>query len=299
MDRFSAMQIYVRVAELSSFTKAAEGLGLPKATLSNTIQKLEAQMGTRLLQRTTRRVQMTQDGQIFYDRCKDLLADVDELESLFQRGAEHVNGRIRIDMPSGVARNILVPSLPEFLEEFPNVELELSCTDRRVDLIREGFDCVIRVGTLTDSGLMARPLGQFTLINCASPKYLKRFGLPKNLEDLSTHHLIHYVSTLGAKPEGFEYHDGEKYRSQRVGGRVIVNNADAYLSGCLAGLGIIQVPLVAVKRHLADGGLKEVLPALRAEPMPVSLIYPHRRHLAKRVQLFMAWVERVMKNYVE
>ena len=190
MDRLDAMRIFTQVADLASFSRAAESLELPKASISTAIQRLETQLGTRLLHRTTRKVRMTQDGLAFYERCKDLLADVDDIESMFGRGSAQVAGRIRVDMPGGVARHLIVPKLPEFLANYPDIEIELSSTDRLVDLIHEGFDCVIRVGTLADSGLVARSLGQLSIVNCASPAYLRQYGRPQTLGDLARHRLI-------------------------------------------------------------------------------------------------------------
>jgi DNA-binding transcriptional LysR family regulator len=299
MDRLDRMMTFMRVAELESFTRAGASLGLPKASVSTAVRDLETAVGARLLQRTTRRVQLTQDGLSFYERCKDLLADVEEVSTMFQRGDAAVTGRLRVDMSTGIARILIVPRLPGFLARHPGLEIELSCTDRRVDVVREGFDCVIRVGALADSGLIARRIGTFTLVNCASPAYLERHGQPKKPEDLTAHRLVHYVATLGAKPDGFEYFEGERYRTLRVQGAIIVDNADAYLAACLAGLGIIQAPLMGVREHLKKGRLVEILPRHRAEPMPVSLVYPHRRNLARRVQAFMDWVEEQMRDYAE
>lgn len=299
MDRLEAMKIYVRVAELASFTKAADSLALPKASVSNYIQQLETLTGVRLLHRTTRKVQMTQDGITFYERCKDLLADVEDTQTMFQTGQTKITGRIRVDMPTGFAKNLVFPMLPQFSAKYPEIEFEISCTDRKVDLIREGFDCVVRVGNLVDSGLIARQLGKLEIINCVSPQYIKKYGTPKKLEDLAQHKLIYYVGTLGSKPDGFEYFDGEKYKLYKMNGAMTVNSTDAYQSACLAGYGIVQAPLVGLKSHLKNGTLIEVLPKLKAEPMPVSLIYPHRRHLARRVQLFMDWVQEISKNYIE
>jgi DNA-binding transcriptional LysR family regulator len=299
MDRLDRMMTFMRVAELESFTRAGASLGLPKASVSTAVRDLETAVGARLLQRTTRRVQLTQDGLSFYERCKDLLADVEEVSTMFQRGDAAVTGRLRVDMSTGIARILIVPRLPGFLARHPGLEIELSCTDRRVDVVREGFDCVIRVGALADSGLIARRIGTFTLVNCASPAYLERHGQPKKPEDLTAHRLVHYVATLGVKPDGFEYFDGERYRTLRVQGAIIVDNADAYLAACLAGLGIIQAPLMGVREHLKKGRLVEILPRHRAEPMPVSLVYPHRRNLARRVQAFMDWVEEQMRDYAE
>jgi DNA-binding transcriptional LysR family regulator len=292
------MQIFVRVAELGSFTQAADSLGLPKASISTAVKQLEGLLGTRLLHRTTRKVQLTQDGQTVYERSKDLLADIDELQSMFQHGEAAISGRLRVDMPSGVARNIVIPQLRAFLETHPKLELELSSTDRRVDIVREGFDCVLRVGMLGDSSLIARPLGRFRMVNCASPAYLERHGMPRGLDDLARHRLVHYVSSLGAKPMGWEYFDGERYRTFDMEGVMTVNNADAYQAACLAGLGLIQVPETGVRNLIAEGSLVEVLPQYQAEPMPVSLLYANRRHLSKRVQVFMAWMTQIMQPHV-
>jgi DNA-binding transcriptional LysR family regulator len=291
MHKLDAMQIFIRVADLASFTQAAEALGLPKASVSQAVQQLEAGLGTRLLHRTTRKVQLTQDGQAFYERCLDVLADVDELQGMFQQGAETLRGRVRIDMPSGTARLHVIPRLPAFLAAHPQLEIELSSTDRRVDLVREGFDCVVRVGTLADSGLIARPLGAFTLINLASPEYLSAFGTPESLEDLARHRLVHYVPSFGAKSTGFEYVDADDTdRRVAMKGAMTVNNADAYQAACLAGLGLIQAPWAGVEAPLAEGRLVEVLPQFRARPMPVTLLYANRRHQPKRVQVVMKWL---------
>lgn len=299
MNQLEAMQIYVRVAELASFTRAAQSAGLPKASVSTAVQRLESQLGTRLLHRTTRKVQMTQDGQVFYERCKALLADMDELQAMFQRAPAALEGRLRVDMSIGIARNIVVPRLPEFLQTHPRIEVELSSTDRRVDLVQEGFDCVLRVGRLSDSSLIARPLGQFRLLNCASPGYLAAFGMPYTLEDLAVHRLVHYVPTLGARSPGFEYVDSAgEVRFVPMAGVLSVNNSEAYLAACLAGLGLIQVPEAGVRELLANGRLVEVLPDYRAAPMPVSLLYANRHHLPRRVQVFMGWVEEVMRPYL-
>jgi DNA-binding transcriptional LysR family regulator len=299
MNRLEAMQIFSRVAELASFSRAAEDLGLPKASASTAVQQLEATLGTRLLHRTTRKVQLTQDGRAYYERCKDLLADMDELQSMFQHGQQSLRGRLRVDMPTGTARNYIIPRLAEFLSAHPDLELELSSTDRRVDLIREGFDCVLRVGTLGDSSLIARPLGAFRIINCASPAYLKKYGTPRKLEDLRKHKLIHYLTTFGAKPDGFEYADGAVYREFPMTGALTVNNAEAYEAACVAGLGVIQVPGVGVKHLIDKGLLVEVLPKYQAAPMPATLLYAARRNLSKRVQAFMNWVEKVLKPNLE
>lgn len=299
MNRIDAMHVYVRVAEMASFTKAADSLGLPKASASTAVQQLETELGTQLLHRTTRKVQMTQDGERFYERCKTLLADLDELDAMFQRAPQSLRGRLRVDMNSRVARSQVIPQLPEFLREHPHIEVELSCTDRRVDVVGEGFDCVVRVGTLEDSNLVARPLGQFQIVNCASPAYLAAHGTPRELGDLVNHKMIHYVSTLGQRPPGFEYLDGAVCRYVPMGGVFTVNSIEAYETGCLAGLGIIQTPQPGVLQLIEQGELVEVLPQYRAEPMPVSLLYAQRRNVSARVQVFMDWLAEILTPYLE
>lgn len=300
MNQLDAMQIFARVAEMASFTRAADSLAIPKASASIAVQQLESMLGARLLHRTTRKVQLTQDGQAFYERCKDVLADIDELQSMFQHGAQALRGRLRVDMPSGVARHFIIDRLPEFLQAHPLIELELSSTDRLVDLVREGFDCVLRVGSLGDSNLIARPLGCYRIVNCASPGYLQRHGTPRSLDDLPRHQLIHYVSTLGARSPGFEYPDGKGgYASLAMPGALTVNNSEAYQAACLAGLGLIQAPMAGLRPLLDSGQLVEVLPQCRAEPMPVSLLYANRRNLPKRVQEFMAWMAQTLGPHLD
>jgi DNA-binding transcriptional LysR family regulator len=295
MNQLEAMQVFVRVAELSSYTRAAESLGMPKASVSTAVQQLESELGTQLLHRTTRKVQMTPDGRACYERCKDLLADMDELRSMFQQGPQSLRGRLRVDMPTLVARATVIPRLPGFLRQHPLLQIELSCTDRKVDLVREGFDCVMRVGAVEDASLIARPLGAFAMGNYASPEYVRMYGTPRDVADLANHRVIHYAATLGGKSIGFEYHDGTAYRTVDMPGVITVNSAEAYQECCLAGLGIIQAPTAGVSHLVAQGRLVEVAPELRAEPMPVWLLYAQRRNLSRRVQVFMSWIAELMR----
>jgi DNA-binding transcriptional LysR family regulator len=289
MDRLDHLRSFLRVAELGSFTAAAEQLGLPKASVSLAVQRLEAEVGVQLLHRTTRRVRLTADGAQFQQRARDLLDDMEDLQGMFRRDTQ-LKGRLRVDMSSGLARQLVIPHLPGFLEKHPGLEIELSGTDRRVDLVREGFDCVVRVGPLDDNTLVARPLGVMHIVNCASPAYLAAYGVPRSLDDLSGHALVHYVGTLGQRSPGFEYHDGQDYRSVPMRGAITVNSGEAYSAAALAGLGIIQVPRLGARVALAAGTLVEVLPEYVAEPMPVTLLYAQRRHLPRRVAAFMDWM---------
>jgi DNA-binding transcriptional LysR family regulator len=299
MNPLDTMTIFARVAELSSFTQAAEALGLPKATVSNAVQQLENQLGTRLLQRTTRKVQLTHDGHAYYERCKDMLVDMEELQGMFkQKGADAVRGRVRIDMPTGLARNTVIPHLPELLQAHPLLELEFSCTERRVDVIREGFDCVLRAGAVVDPGLIGRTVGRMPMVNCASPAYLAEYGVPRVPADLATHRLIHYVPLLGAKADGFDYLEGSQTRTQPMAGTLTVNNADAYQAACIAGLGLIQAPAAGVRALLAQGLLETVMPDYLPAPMPLTLLYANRRNLPTRVRVVMEWLAKEVARYL-
>jgi len=299
MIRPENLHIFARVAELASFTRAADSLGLPKASVSGAIQQLESQLGTQLLHRTTRKVQLTQDGQVFYERSKDLVSDMDDLENMFRQGSSGLTGRLRVDMPHNLGRNLIIPRLPEFLQQHPQLHLELSSTDRRVDVIREGFDCVIRAGKLNDSSLIARPLGTLRLINCVSPEYIARYGTPNTLADLAQHQLVHYVQNLGTKSSGFEYMAEGELQCLEMPGNITVNNADAYTAACLARLGIIQVPVIGARAYLASGAMVQVLEQYSAESIPVSVIYPNRRNLSRRVRAFIEWVSSMASEYVD
>lgn len=299
MNKLELLRTFVRVSELSSFTLAGESLGLPRSTVSEQVRALERLLGTRLFNRTTRRVQTTQDGALLYERSKDLLSGMDEIESLFSADDAELTGCLRIDLPTMMARRLIVPALPGFLERFPRLEVELSCTDRQVDLLREGFDCVMRIGALSELDVVARPVGRLSMRNCASPAYLERHGVPRNLQDLAGHRLVHYVRNLGARSAGFEYVQEGELRFQAMAGVVTVNNAEAYSAACLAGLGLIQVPAVGVDEHLRNGELISLLEPWQARAMPVSLLYARQRHVPRRVQAFMNWLAALLASQVD
>ena len=299
LDRIDAMRIFSQIAELGSFTKTAESLSLPKASVSKALQQLESQLGTQLLFRTTRSVTLTQDGEVYYQRCQDLLADLDDLNSYFKQGDEQLQGRLRVDMPVRLANNAIIPRLSEFKILHPALALEISSTDRRVDIVSEGFDCVIRVGNLTDSSLIAKPLGQMESINCASSAYLEKYGIPRTLDDLEHHHLVDYMQTLGTKSRGFEYLNNGELAYVDMPRSITVNNSEAYNAAALAGLGIVQVPRVGIEHYLRQGNLQQILTNYAIEPMPVNLLYAKRRNLSRRTRVFMDWLTIVVKEYVD
>ncbi|WP_420426624.1 LysR family transcriptional regulator [Algiphilus sp.] len=289
MDRLLNLEIFVRVVESRSFTRAADQLELPRSTVSAAVKQLEARLGTPLLTRTTRRVSLTSDGSAYYQRALRLLADFDETERMFLPADSPPTGKVRADLPGRVARLILAPALPDFHRQFPDIKLELGVTDRPIDLIEEGVDCAIRVGELADSGLVARRLGELEQITCASPDYLARHGTPKKLADLQQHLAVHYASPLSGRVDDWECMDQGCSITIPMRSVVTVNNAEAYIACCLAGLGMIQVPAYDVRLDLEDGRLIEVLPQHRPEPLPISVLYPHRRHRAPQVQAFIDW----------
>jgi len=294
------LRIFAAVAELTSFSRAAEQLGLAKARVSTAVQHLEARVGTRLLQRTTRTVRLTPDGEQFLARCRDLLADAEHLHAMFQPAASGLRGRLRIDLPTILARDLLIPRLPEFLAAHPALQIAISTTDRRVDLVHEGFDCVLRVGALGDSELLSRRLGELRMCNVASPAYLAAHGMPRTLAELAQHRVVHYSGALAAQGAGFEYRDPASgdWRMHPVHSVVTVNGTDAYQAACLAGLGIIQAPVSGAGRLVESGRLVEVLPQFSAAPLPVSLLYASRRQLAPRVQAAMGWIAQVLQPFL-
>ncbi|HEY4317282.1 MAG TPA: LysR family transcriptional regulator [Herbaspirillum sp.] len=297
---FDELRIFARVADLGSFSRAAEQLGLAKGHVSTSIRRLEARLGARLLQRTTRSVRLTQDGELFLERCKELLAEAEQLQAMFGPVSGGLSGKLRIDLPASFARDVIIPRLPEFLRAHPLLEIGISTTDRRVDLVHEGFDCLMRVGTLGNSDLVARPLGSMQMENAASPAYLKQYGTPHTLADLARHRLVHYTPRLTSNDAGWEYFDvaAGAYRMLPMQALVTVNGTDAYQAAALAGLGIIQAPTLGLRKQFEQGLLVPVMPEFTACPMPVSLMYANRRQLAPRVQAVMAWLAEITTPYL-
>lgn len=298
MDRIDLFRIFVRVVDCASFTRAADSIGVPRSSVSAAIQALEGRVGVRLLHRTTRKVSPTQDGAAFYERCLRLIADVEETEGLFRQSAAKPSGKLKIDVPGRIGRLIVAPALPDFLDTYPAVDIDMGISDRAVDLIAEGVDCALRVGPLSDSGLAARPLGDLALINVASPAYLARHGVPHAPGDLAAHWAVNYASPSSGRVAAWEWMEEGATRAVPMRARVTVNSAEAYIACCLAGLGLIQIPAYDVRRHIAAGDLIEVMPDHRAEPMPMTLLYPHRQHLSRRLHVFAEWLVRVLEREV-
>ena len=284
------MEVFVRVVDTGAFTRAAEVLHMPKATVTTLVQNLESHLGAKLLHRTTRRVNVTPDGAAYYERCTRILAEVEETESALGRNKSNPRGRLRVDVPVTFGRRVLVPALPDFFARYPEIRLEIGCSDRPVDLIEEGVDCVVRGGAQPDSTLVARRVGMVDFISCATPGYLERHGVPVHPSDLVRHRCISYFSSKTGRIMGWDFSkDGERIDLQ-LDGVVALNDGEAYLEAGLAGLGIVQAATFMVKDAIASGKLTRVLSDWQIDPLPVWIMYPQNRHLSAKVRVFVEWI---------
>ena len=297
MDRLDAMRLFVRIVELGSFTAAADDLNLPRATVTHTIKRLEARLGAQLLQRTTRRVRATREGEAYCSHCVRLLADVDAVEADFRQEAVQPRGRLRVDLPTQMARLWLIPSLPAFFARYPLLELDIGTGDHFVDLVREGVDCVLRVGTLPDSGLVGRRVGTLEQVTAASASYLRKHGMPRTLADLQNgHYAVNWASPTTHRVEPLEFMQGRKRREVMLPGCVTVSGVEAYRSCCEAGLGIAQFPRYRVADALANSQLKEILLSTPPPSLPVTVLYPPHRQMPARLRVFVDWLVEVMQK---
>lgn len=294
MDQVKAMKVFVRIYERASFTQAADDLNLPRATLTHTLNQFEAWLGTRLLERSTRRVRPTLDGEAYYQRCVQLLAELEEAELAFRSVAP--KGRLRVDVHGALARYFVIPALPQFMARYPDIELSLSEADRLVDLIAEGVDCVLRAGTLGDSSLIGRRVATLRQVTCASPAYLRKYGEPRSLAELAQHRAVNYVSRTTAKLFPFEFMVDGQVQQMNLEGNLSVFGAQIYSASAIAGLGIIQCPYYRMAELIEQGAMREILVDTPPPPMPVSVLYPHNRHLSPRVRVFVDWLAEVFAN---
>lgn len=295
MDAIRSMRLFARVAELGSFRRAAEQLDVPVATASNAVQALEKQLGVRLLQRTTRKVSLTAEGTIYYERCTKVLGELDDLDATFAGVGAKPSGVVRVDLPERLARLSVIPHLPEFFERFPDVQLRLSASDRLVDLVGESVDCVVRVGPLPDSTLVAKRLGSMKQVNAASREYLGKMGRPRRIADLEAHYAVNYSSTRTGRDLPWEYTERGEAKTIRMRSRISVSSSEAYLACCIAGLGLIQGPRYGMENAFAERVLEEVLPAHRPPDLPVHIVYPHARRLSPRVRALIDWLSASLK----
>jgi LysR family transcriptional regulator, regulator for bpeEF and oprC len=291
MDKLRAMQVFSLVAELGSFSKAAEALNLPNATVSTLVAQLEAHLQVKLLARTTRRLALTEDGGAYVERIRRLLTELEEVEDALVGQTRAPHGRVRVDVPAAAGRHVLAPALPDFFARHPGITLEMGSTDRPVDLIAEGVDCVIRGGAVHDDALVARPLGAFETITCAAPSYLARNGEPHSLQALVQHTAVNFFSAKTGRIFPFEFTADGQTHTVQTQHHVAANDADTHIALGVAGLGLIQVPRTRAVMALISGGqLQQVLTRYHAGTLPLYLLYPRNRHLSARVRAFVDWV---------
>jgi DNA-binding transcriptional LysR family regulator len=290
MDHLDALHLFTRIVEQRSFGRAADQLDVPRATATHAIKQLEARLGTRLLERSTRHVRPTPDGEAFYERCVHVLSELDDAEASLRHAASNPRGVLRVDMHGTHATGIVLPRIREFRERYPNIDIVISSEDRLVDLVREGIDCAIRGGAVRDSSLVARRLAVIPEVTCASPDYLARFGTPQHPSELAAHQAVQFFNSSGGRAYPFEFTIDGKIREFELKGWLTVNYAESHVVAARNGCGLIQLPRYHVEDDLRSGRLVQVLADFSGPGFPITALYPHRRQLSPRVRIFLDWV---------
>lgn len=297
MDQLAAMRAFVRIVESGSFSRAATLLRMPKPTVTKQLQQLEAHLATKLLNRTTRRVTVTPDGAAYYERAARLLGELDELDGSMAVSQARPGGKLRVDVSSSLAHQIIIPALPGFFARYPQIQVDLGVSDRLTDLVGENVDCVLRAGTLTDTALVARRVGDMRFVTCAAPAYLARHGLPAHPRELAQGHRgIGYFKPSSGRGLPFQFsRDGETIELEAEY-QLAVNESVAYVTACAAGLGIIQVPGFMAGPHLASGAVVPILTEWASRSVPLYVVYAPNRHLSNRLRVFVDWVAGLFAN---
>lgn len=299
MNLLLHLQIFVRVVDSGSFSRAAEHMGMAASSVTASVQKLERDLGTRLLQRTTRRVRPTADGEQLYERAMLLLADAEEAQTLFRQHSTQARGRLRVEMPSRIARLIIAPALPALMAQHPDLEIELNSSDRIADLVEAGIDCVLRVGAAGAPHLAARSLGELRLATCASPGLVAEHGMPSNPHELSRFPAIHYGPLPSGGQDEWELGSAGQRHHVPMRGRIAVNNTESYVACCIAGLGVIQAPAYDVQAEINSGKLVELLPDHPPAPLSLQVFYPGQHRQSRRLRVFIDWLAEVMAPYAQ
>ena len=299
MDRFDAMKAFVRVVETGSFTRAAATLHMSRTTVTQLVQQLEARLRLKLLNRTTRKVNVTADGAAYYERIVQVLDTLEEIETSLPHAAALPRGQLRVDVPSPLAALLLVPALPTFHALYPDIVLDMGASDRMVDVIADNVDCVIRGGDITDQSLMARKLADLPLGVYAAPAYLQRVGTPLHPLDLqdSAHRIVRF--RWGRGGNGFPYVMHREGKSVKIHGQYVlsIDDGNAYLAAGVAGLGVLWLPDYMARPHVARGELLPLFEAWTVDPMPLHLAYPPNRHVSKKLRVFIDWVAELMARH--
>lgn len=290
MDKLFAMKVFTRVVDSGSFVKAADMLQLPPPNVSRVVQALEQDLGVKLLNRTTRRIGLTEDGSHYYTRCLTLLNDIEDMEASLSSAKLSPKGKLKINLPASLGNRVVIPALPEFHAAYPEIELEMGLTDREIDIVEEGVDCVLRVGILEDSGLIARQIGLISIATAGAPGYLRKYGVPQTLEDLQHHIGVNYVSASTGRVRSWEFQvDGQPLALQ-MKSATSVNDAESYVRCGVAGLGLVKGSRLLMGPHFDSGELEEVLHAYRSPARPISILYAPNRHLTRKVRIFIDWL---------
>lgn len=297
LDKLQAMELFVRVVETGGLTRAADSLRLPKATATTLLQKLEATLGVKLLNRTTRRVSVTPDGAAYYENCVAVLNQVREMEESLTQQHARPRGRVRVDVPTLMARSVVTPALPQFFARHPEIELALSCSERRADLIEEAIDCAIWSGEIEDSNYVARRVGLLYFATCAAPAYLAAHGQPQHPDELKQHRCINRFSPRTGKISDWVFSKDETRIQASLRGHIALEDENSYLAAAEAGLGIAQIPAFVLKEAMERGSLELVLADWIPEPAPIYVVYPQRRHLAGKIRAFVDWVAELLSEH--
>ena len=286
------INIFIQVVEQGSFTKAADILQLHRPTVSKAIQHLEDDLGVKLIHRTTRKLSITAEGNELYQRSKHIVAEVDNMLANFSQSLP-VRGRLKLDGPLALAHTIIIPHLIEFKSLYPDVEVVLVSSDKKNDLLSEGLDCVVRLGELQDSSFISRHIGEIKMVTCAAPSYLQRYGQPETLADLDQHLAVNFFNEHSRHIMEWKFIENGMVVSRRLASSILVDNSDILLACGLAGLGIIQASYNTLASHIATGELKEILTQYPPVSKPVSIMYPDKRNLSPKVQVFIDWFREI------
>jgi DNA-binding transcriptional LysR family regulator len=295
MDQLSAMRVFIRVVETGNFTRAADMLAMPKATVTNLIQGLEAHLRTKLLNRTTRRVMVTTDGALYYERAAQIISELEELDGSLSNSQSLPTGRLRVEMAGAFADPIIVPALCDFYQRYPDIRIDLGVSDRPVDYLAENVDCALRAGTPADQSLIARRVSEVTMVTCAAPLYIEKFGVPQRPEELETdHYSVSYFRAQTNRTLPFEFRKDNETLEINPRYIVAVNDSRTYITAALTGLGVVQAPLFMIREALAKGDLVRVLPEWTRDPLPLYVVYPPNRHLSNKVRVFVDWLVKLL-----
>ncbi len=287
LDRLTSMLAFVKAAEVGSFAGAAEILGMSQQMVARHVASLEQHLDTRLINRTTRSQSLTEVGKTYYERCRLVLAEVEAADTLAAEANAEPRGTLQITAPTSFGRYRLMPMLTRFLQQYPEVGIDVALTDRIVDLVEEGFEVAFRIGHMADSRLIARPLAPYQLVTCASPAYLRAHGTPASPRDLKKHACLGYQFRKRMVDTAWQFGQGRKVENIRVHGRIRMNDSMALMAAAVDGLGILLAPSCEVEEALASGKLVRVLQEFEVPPLPIHLVYGTARHQTPKLRRFI------------